>query len=373
MNLYKVEYREWNTYFSDMHRREMLSVGKNEREAIDRVKEVVAKDASSFEAEKISTVFGHKVLLNDNMLQEFGTDKIDILTIASDINRQKIFDTVIEEACRQWCDTMEDAPERKSGEGFADFFYDIFREKEQQYLEEYKDTQKQISDEFILRLEENYGEMTNPECGKYSHADLYMFFKDVKSRIFEVDEENIRVLMQFKNPLKVILEMQENEIFDNKIEAAIHCINMSDVLTLPYELDCKKIMAETKFRHKAIGDIANIVPTPKFSTTMQWLDFFRNLNEEYDETTDPYHSLVDALYEISGEQGGDVLQKLYDMGSEHCILEKELTEAAKYLADGGDIAKVSKLAECGYFDAAYEENDILPDEFLARQNGINMI
>lgn len=48
--------------------------------------------------------------------------------------REKIFPAVLEEACRQWCAFIEDAPERKSGEGFADFFYEIFEEKEQEYV-----------------------------------------------------------------------------------------------------------------------------------------------------------------------------------------------------------------------------------------------
>lgn len=50
--------------------------------------------------------------------------------------RLSIFDIVIEEACRQWCDIIDEAPERKDGEGFANFFYEIFEDKEQEYLEE---------------------------------------------------------------------------------------------------------------------------------------------------------------------------------------------------------------------------------------------
>lgn len=49
--------------------------------------------------------------------------------------RLSIFDIVLEEACRQWCDIIDEAPERKDGEGFANFFYEIFADKEQEYLE----------------------------------------------------------------------------------------------------------------------------------------------------------------------------------------------------------------------------------------------
>lgn len=51
---------------------------------------------------------------------------------ASEI-REKIFPMVLEEACRQWCDGLSDAPERADGEGFAEFFYEIFQEKELEY------------------------------------------------------------------------------------------------------------------------------------------------------------------------------------------------------------------------------------------------
>ena len=49
--------------------------------------------------------------------------------IVADPKRHKIFDTILEEACRQWCDFIGEAPERASGEGFARFFFDVFEMK----------------------------------------------------------------------------------------------------------------------------------------------------------------------------------------------------------------------------------------------------
>lgn len=63
MQLYKVEYKEWNTTFSGFYTREMLSVGNNENEAIERVKNVVDSDARDFYAEKIESVFGYNILI----------------------------------------------------------------------------------------------------------------------------------------------------------------------------------------------------------------------------------------------------------------------------------------------------------------------
>lgn len=46
---------------------------------------------------------------------------------------------VLEEACRQWCVFIDDVPERKDGEGFADFFYEIFEDKEKEYIQQIKE------------------------------------------------------------------------------------------------------------------------------------------------------------------------------------------------------------------------------------------
>ncbi len=54
---------------------------------------------------------------------------------ASEI-REKIFPMVLEEACRQWCVFLDDVPERADGEGFAEFFYEIFEQKELEYAKQ---------------------------------------------------------------------------------------------------------------------------------------------------------------------------------------------------------------------------------------------
>lgn len=150
MNLYRVTYKQWNSSFSDMYDCEELSVGETEKEAIARVKEIADSDAREFEAEKISKVFGRKIIFEDENAQKLDADEINISTIASDINRQNIFDMVIEEACRQWCCFIEESPERKTGEGFAEFFYEIFKAKQDEYLEAYNE----------LNEEKQTGEMT---------------------------------------------------------------------------------------------------------------------------------------------------------------------------------------------------------------------
>lgn len=57
--------------------------------------------------------------------------------------REKIFPMVLEEACRQWCEFLADAPERATGEGFAEFFLEVFQEKELEYAAQIYEMQAQ--------------------------------------------------------------------------------------------------------------------------------------------------------------------------------------------------------------------------------------
>lgn len=64
---------------------------------------------------------------------------MDIQDIAKSREKKAVFHMVLEEACRQWCGFLDEAPERRDGEGFANFFYEIFEEKEKEYLEQVLD------------------------------------------------------------------------------------------------------------------------------------------------------------------------------------------------------------------------------------------
>ncbi len=46
-----------------------------------------------------------------------------------------VLDVVLDEACRQWCDMIDEAPERLDGIGFSNFFKEIFNEKYNEYAE----------------------------------------------------------------------------------------------------------------------------------------------------------------------------------------------------------------------------------------------
>lgn len=77
---------------------------------------------------------------------------MDIQDIARSKEKKAVFNMVLEEACRQWCCFIDEAPERRNGEGFSEFFYEIFEDKEKDYL--------------VQVLELNGGKLPplNPKC-----------------------------------------------------------------------------------------------------------------------------------------------------------------------------------------------------------------
>lgn len=231
---------------------------------------------------------------------------------------------------------------------------------------------------FLQRIAENYMEPSNNSLPANVRSMQMFVYEYIRCHIDEASDEDINVLMQFKNPFRVIMESQpiENAQFEKRISETAQSLMNRDIMTMPYELDMGNLLSETRYRHNAVNNINNIVLYPNFNITMKWLELCRDVAEDADESINPYVSLVDAFNEISMAQGYNTLQQLYDMGCEHCILPNELIEAGKYLADGGTIKKVPKLAEYGYFDGPYEDNHPA-EEFLAtlgeEQGGMTMM
>lgn len=164
-------------------------------------------------------------------------------------------------------------------------------------------------------------------------------------------------LLQFKNPLEVIQAATKGSSSLLHVTSETEeYIDNHDIFTLPHKLDYDRLLDESKWRHDAINEITNIIPRPDFESTMNWINFFRTLEDigiEFED--DPYAGFVNALKVVSTNQGKEILQQIYDMEKDTMILENELVEAAKYLADGGEYNKIAELAENGFFEGPYEE------------------
>ena len=59
--LYLVTYKVWDIFGSTLYDSEMLSVGSNKAEALNRVKSVVDEDARGFYIKEITDVFGYTI------------------------------------------------------------------------------------------------------------------------------------------------------------------------------------------------------------------------------------------------------------------------------------------------------------------------
>ena len=137
----------------------------------------------------------------------------------------------------------------------------------------------------------------------------------------------------------------------------LHSLNSVDLLTYKYRLNNEKILPETKHRHNAIIKLMDIVPDFQFQTAMSWLDLNRTINESMlDGEDNPYQEFLDAIKEIKEKHGDEVLQKVFDMGTDVVVQPIELTEVAKYIADGGDVDRVSELLEDDFFLVPYEQH-----------------
>ena len=177
---------------------------------------------------------------------------------------------------------------------------------------------------------------------------------------FCFDEYDAKILMQFKKPFAVLLDnYTDSRIADfaEQFDGIIEKLNSIDLFTSPYTMQKDKILPETKHRHNAIIELMDIVPDFQFQTAMSWLDLNRTINESMlDGEDNPYQEFLDAIKEIKEKYGDEVLQKVFDMGTDIVVQPIELTEVAKYIADGGDVDRVSELLEDDFFLVPYEQH-----------------
>jgi len=178
---------------------------------------------------------------------------------------------------------------------------------------------------------------------------------------FRFDEYDARVLLQFKEPIFVLVKEigSTTETFEKQIERVMENLGNVDLLTYQHELNKERILPETKQRHDAIIELMKIIPEFHFQTAMRWLGLNRAINEsalENDDEDNPYQEFLKTMQDIKRDHGTELLQKVFDMGEEIVVQPVELVEVTKYLADGGDVEMVSELYQDDYFLVPYEEH-----------------
>lgn len=208
----------------------------------------------------------------------------------------------------------------------------------------------------IFKLWEEYQNLT---VVYVDEVDIRHVIEGMNDSEFIISEYDSKQLMQFKNPLLALaLETgRSDDSFKEQVEHAIEVFENVDLLTYKFELEKENILPETKQRHDAIIELMSIVPDFHFQTAMRWLDLNRAINEsmlESDGEDNPYQEFIKTIKDIKEEHGAELLQKVFDMGAEIVIQPIELVEVAKYLADGGDVDRVSELADEDFFLVPYE-------------------
>lgn len=234
----------------------------------------------------------------------------------------------------------------------------------------------EIKADFMERIEENCASKKQDVQSKE-----YKMLDYVRHHITLASDKDVITLMQFQDPLKLLIETPQVEGMTEKIRRAAHHVRFMDVMTMPYALDTDRLVPEAIHRHGAVDSLMHIIPKHDFNTSMLWLDALRGETGIcYEETMDksnPYEGFIKTMSEILEEHGRDVVQLIYDSVWGYAIPEDKLTEVAKYIADDGDIMKVPKLVDHGYFDERYENNFLTDDEFFEKlsneNNGMTMM
>lgn len=190
-------------------------------------------------------------------------------------------------------------------------------------------------------------------------------FKILLQLAYKIKDEDAEVLLQFQNPMEIIMQVsQHDKYFLDNIKDAVEYVNSHDIYTMPFDLNHEKITNEAKCRHEAIEQILHIVPNPSFKSTMGWLGYCKDLatasGDVSLDTENPYTELVSTLKRIRGEFGHEMLQQVYDFGSNPDIkywdiCEDSLVVIAEYLRDDGEIGEVNEMAQSGYFLQPYED------------------
>lgn len=185
---------------------------------------------------------------------------------------------------------------------------------------------------------------------------------------YRFDEYQSRVLMQFKEPLLVLVKEigSTDEPFEKQIERVMENLGSVDLLTYQHELNKGTILPETRQRHDAIIELMDIVPEFHFQTAMEWLLLNRYLNRsmlEGDGEDNPYQDFLNTMRDIKETHGAEVLQKVFDIGTDVVMQNSELVEVAKYIADDKEIDRIPDLLDDDYFLVPYEEH---------KQGGMNL-
>lgn len=313
----------------------------------------------------------------DDFVQEI--EEYDVSEFLSESERIAKMKSVYEYLTKYRPINEENYPQFMNFEKPIEAICNKYHYDQEEYQEELSRVIESLTNEYKMDKNSSFGELRwkihklweefqNLTVVYVNENDIEKVIDGIMNPGFKLNEYDSKIFLQFKNPLLVLA----NEIgrfdmpFDESVAIVIETLNNVDLLTGRYSLAKDLVLPETKQRHDAIVELMNIVPDFDFQTGMRWLDLNRAINEcmlDSDGIDNPYQDFLKTMRDIKVEYGSELLQKVFDMGEEIVMQPAELVEVAKYLADGGDVDRVSELVDDDFFLTPYEEQ---------KQGGMNL-
>ena len=207
----------------------------------------------------------------------------------------------------------------------------------------------------IQRLETIYDEyymgIRQPESVEEA-SRMTGVISTIRSPEYNISDYIGEVLLQFKNPLYVLVKMQSGMQGNciNCFEESIKKLFNSDILELPYELDEDNVMQDTYNRHKALGDTGKLLPNVPRETILKWLYVIRESAVEMtipeERKENPYQNFIYNIIAIKNKYGSDIAADVCDLKNQHKYMtEDNMIPAAEYITEFGRDDRLERLIE----------------------------
>ena len=214
-----------------------------------------------------------------------------------------------------------------------------------------RDFKARINQKIETIYDEYYMGIRQPESVEEA-SRMTGVISTIRSPEYNISAYAGEVLLQFKNPLYVLVQMQSGMQGNcmNCFEKAINELYNSDILELPYELDEDNVMQDTYDRHKALGDTGKLLPNVPRETILKWLYVIREsaveMEKPEERKANPYQYFIDNIIAIKNRYGSDIAADVCSLKNEHKYMtEDNMIPAAQYIEKFGEDDRLGRLIE----------------------------
>lgn len=145
--------------------------------------------------------------------------------------QNKLNKMIVEEAARQWCEFIDDAPERKDGEGFWEFLLEIAEQKKEEYMK-----QIQESTEYTPKKLKQTIRIPKKEMDHINKL-LTMTGDEIYQKYGRKRDETVRHTAQFPNDIEVDIKLVICDGDDTPFTEAVLFQNGRECAMTPVEFE----------------------------------------------------------------------------------------------------------------------------------------